>query len=192
MTDPFPRIGSRVEAEPASIETPNLPPIPEFTASDVSGTGGNPAHTISFTDQSTDTDGVIVSRVWDYGDAAAPTRPTAKFTFTTSELTATFTDKSTAPTGASINVRDWDFGDGSAHSSAQNPSHTYSTGGSYSAKLTVTDSNATVSLPVQHTVTVASATGGGGGGGTTRGLVRLAPMPVGLAPTRSRIPSRLT
>jgi hypothetical protein len=45
MTDPFPRISSRVEAEPASIEVPNQPPIPEFTASDVSGTGGNPAHT---------------------------------------------------------------------------------------------------------------------------------------------------
>ncbi|MEU5432475.1 PKD domain-containing protein [Streptomyces sp. NPDC020719] len=34
----------------------------------------------------------------------------------------------------------WDFGDGSAASTAQNPSHTYSTAGSYTATLTVTDS----------------------------------------------------
>jgi YD repeat-containing protein len=34
---------------------------------------------------------------------------------------------------------DWDFGDGSAHSSALNPSHTYTNGGNYTAKLTVSD-----------------------------------------------------
>jgi PKD repeat protein len=96
MTDPFPRIGPRVEAEPISVEVPNLPPVAEFTSSDVSGTGSNPAHTESFTDQSTDSDGTIVSRVWDYGDTAAPTKPTAKFTSSTSGLTASFTDTSTA------------------------------------------------------------------------------------------------
>ena len=36
----------------------------------------------------------------------------------------------------------WNFGDGSATSSAQNPSHTYSTAGTYNATLTVTDSSA--------------------------------------------------
>jgi PKD repeat protein len=34
----------------------------------------------------------------------------------------------------------WNFGDGSATSTAQNPSHTYTTAGTYTAKLTVTDS----------------------------------------------------
>jgi glucose/arabinose dehydrogenase/type 1 glutamine amidotransferase/PKD repeat protein len=35
---------------------------------------------------------------------------------------------------------DWDFGDGSAHSTEPNPSHTYGAVGSYRATLTVTDS----------------------------------------------------
>jgi glucose/arabinose dehydrogenase len=34
---------------------------------------------------------------------------------------------------------DWDFGDGSAHSAAANPSHTYTTAGTYTARLTVAD-----------------------------------------------------
>jgi glucose/arabinose dehydrogenase/PKD repeat protein len=34
---------------------------------------------------------------------------------------------------------DWDFGDGSQHSSSATPNHTYTTAGSYDAKLTVTD-----------------------------------------------------
>jgi len=36
---------------------------------------------------------------------------------------------------------DWDFGDGSSHSSQQNPCHLYGNDGSYTATLTVTDSN---------------------------------------------------
>jgi PKD repeat protein len=35
---------------------------------------------------------------------------------------------------------DWDFGDGSAHSSAESPSHTYASGGSYTWSLTVSGS----------------------------------------------------
>jgi PKD repeat protein len=87
--------------------------------------------------------------------------------------------QSTAPGGASINVRDWDFGDGSTHSAAQNPSHTYSAGGSYVVKLTVTDSNGTVSNPVQHTVTVSSSDRRRRRRRNDDGVVRLGPMPVG-------------
>jgi PKD repeat protein len=35
---------------------------------------------------------------------------------------------------------DWDFGDATAHSTAQNPSHTYYMGGNFNVVLTVTDS----------------------------------------------------
>jgi hypothetical protein len=47
---------------------------------------------------------------------------------------------------------DWDFGDGSAHSSTQNPSHTYTTAGSYEATVTVTCSNC-AGLSFSSTVT---------------------------------------
>lgn len=53
---------------------------------------------------------------------------------------------------------DWDFGDGSAHSSSANPSHTYAVG-NYVARLTVTDASggtdqATVNINVTEPVIV--------------------------------------
>jgi len=51
-------------------------------------------------------------------------------------LTVDFTDQSTGE----IDTWDWDFGDGSAHSSAQNPSHTYNSAGDYTVSLTITGS----------------------------------------------------
>jgi PKD repeat protein len=51
-----------------------------------------------------------------------------------------FTDTSTDPDGTSdIKSRDWDFGDGSS-SAQQNPTHSYSSEGTYNVKLVVTDS----------------------------------------------------
>ena len=45
----------------------------------------------------------------------------------------------------------WDFGDGSAASTQQNPTHSYTTAGTYTAKVTVSDGKggtATKSFPV--------------------------------------------
>lgn len=50
---------------------------------------------------------------------------------------------------------EWDFGDGSAHSTAQNPLHTYATAGTYSVSLTVTGYGGTDTT--MHSVEVASA-----------------------------------
>ncbi len=48
----------------------------------------------------------------------------------------------------------WNFGDGSAPSLLQNPSHVYATTGTYSATLTVTDSKGTVATGTSLTITV--------------------------------------
>ena len=74
-----------------------------------------------------------------WGDTPPPPNqpPVADFSFTTSELTAYFTDQSYDPDG-SVVAWAWNFGDG-ATSSAQNPSHTYASGGTYTVSLTVTD-----------------------------------------------------
>jgi PKD repeat protein len=136
--------------------------------------------TCTFTDQSSDPDGSIASRQWDFGDGATSTerspshtyaesgtynvritvtdndgatdaasnqvRPTAppanrppeaEFTVSCTELTCSFTDRSSDPDG-SILSRTWDFGDG-ATSTEPNPSHTYAAAGSFTVVLTVTD-----------------------------------------------------
>jgi PKD repeat protein len=79
--------------------------------------------------------------------------PTAAFGFSVSDLTASFTDASTDNDG-SIAGWSWDFGDGNT-SSAQNPSHTYVSAGSYTVMLTVTD-NGGDSHSTSQSVTVTS------------------------------------
>jgi subtilisin len=92
--------------------------------------------------------------------------PSAGFTFTISGLIATFTDTSTDPDG-SIAYWSWTFGD-EATSADQNPSHAYTTAGTYTVNLTVTDdkgatSSASQSVTVQdgsaQTITVSSLSG---------------------------------
>ena len=83
--------------------------------------------------------------------------PVANFTFTSSGLTATFTDTST-DTGGTIGTHAWTFGD-STTSGVANPSHAYAAAGTYSVSETVTDSaNGTQSTKTQSvTVAVASS-----------------------------------
>ncbi len=79
--------------------------------------------------------------------------PTAGFTVSTNDLTASFTDASSDSDGG-IASRSWDFGDGGT-SSATNPSHTYASAGTYTVRLTVTDDDgATGSASQTVTVTV--------------------------------------
>ena len=64
--------------------------------------------------------------------------PTADFSVSTNQLTASFTDASSDDQG--VVSRSWNFGDGST-STAANPSHTYSSAGSYTVTLTVHDAD---------------------------------------------------
>src|SRR2546425_799285 len=79
--------------------------------------------------------------------------PVAAFTASCPTLTCSFTDQSSDPDGTIATWR-WDFGDGSAVETTRNPSHTYSTGGSYTVTLTVKDNQNASSSPVSHTVQV--------------------------------------
>ncbi|QSQ28280.1 PKD domain-containing protein [Pyxidicoccus parkwayensis] len=84
---------------------------------------------------------------------AANQSPVANFNFTTSGLTANFTDTSTDADGT-ISTRSWAFGDGTT-SSATNPGKTYSAAGTYAVQLTVTDNAGATGTATQN-VTVSS------------------------------------
>ena len=65
--------------------------------------------------------------------------PSADFSYSVDELSASFSDNSSDPDGnSSIASRSWSFGDGGT-SSQTNPSHAYASAGTYNVTLTVTD-----------------------------------------------------
>jgi PKD repeat protein len=87
-------------------------------------------------------------------------QPVAAFSATptsgTVPLTVQFTDTSSdSPTAWS-----WDFGDGSS-ATTQNPSHTFSSAGTFSVSLTVTNSSGSDTITKSDLVTVASSQSGG-------------------------------
>ncbi|MGW8267775.1 MAG: S8 family serine peptidase [Longimicrobiales bacterium] len=63
--------------------------------------------------------------------------PVASFTWSCTDLACEFTDASTDDGGVTSWL--WDFGDGSATSPQQSPSHDFPAGGTYTVTLTVTD-----------------------------------------------------
>ncbi len=92
------------------------------------------------------------------GGGGSNAAPVANFSFTTSGLTANFTDSSSDSDGSVVS-RSWNFGDGST-STATNPSRTYAAAGTYTVSLTVTDDDGATHSK-SSSVTVSS--GGGGG-----------------------------
>jgi PKD repeat protein len=82
------------------------------------------------------------------------TPPTAAFSFACTDATCQFTDQSFDPdVGGSITSWSWNFGDNSAASTLQNPSHTYTASGTYTVTLTVRD-NLNAPNSTSHSVNV--------------------------------------
>jgi PKD repeat protein len=104
-------------------------PVADFTTS-ING------KTVTYTDTSTDADGTVESRLWDFGDGL----PTADFSVIVTNLSAAFTDTSTDVSPGTIVSRSWNFGDGHT-STATNPTNVYAAAGGYNVTLTVTDND---------------------------------------------------
>ena len=79
--------------------------------------------------------------------------PTAAFTSTAQNLTASFDGSATTDPDGTVASYSWDFGDKSAAGTGTRPSHTYPTAGTYQVTLTVTD-NQGAKGSVAHQVTV--------------------------------------
>ena len=80
-----------------------------------------------------------------------PPYPTADFTFSNQcdGTPINFTDNSTITSPGTINGWNWDFGDGNT-STSQSPSNNYSSDGTYSVSLTVTDNNGCTNTSTQN------------------------------------------
>ena len=93
----------------------------------------------------------------DPGDPGDPEDPVAAFTFSTDNLLVNFFDQSTDD--GFIASWAWDFGDGGS-STSSNPSHNYSTAGTYSVSLTVTDNDGNTDS-VSNSISVSDSPGSG-------------------------------
>lgn len=100
-----------------------------------------------------DYSGVDLVASYQLSDVGNNVDPVAGFSVDTSALTATFTDTSTDSDGEIVGWL-WDFGDGNT-STEQNPVYTYSSAGTYSVSLTVTDDGGATNT-ISNSVTVAN------------------------------------
>jgi PKD repeat protein len=90
---------------------------------------------------------------------ATPLSATASGSPTTGNapLSVSFTGSATG--GTAPYSYSWNFGDGSATSTTQNPSHTYNSAGTYTATLTVTDSSSPAKTATSNVTVTVSAVG---------------------------------
>jgi serine protease len=106
------------------------------------------------TNSSTANNHLLYSMAWS-GGGGEPVNspPTASFTYSCTDLSCNFTDTSTDSDGTIV-AWAWTFGDG-ATSSAQNPSHAYAAGGTYTVGLTVTDNGGATGTASQNVTVTA-------------------------------------
>jgi PKD repeat protein len=96
--------------------------------------------------------------LWIQGTTPLTAKATATPTTGNAPLGVSFTGSATG--GTAPYSYSWDFGDGSATSTAQNPSHTYNSAGTFTATLTVTDSSSPAKTATSSVTVTVSAVGG--------------------------------
>ena len=87
------------------------------------------------------------------GSAVANTPPTAAFSSNCNGLSCGFNGTASSDPGGNVVSYAWNFGDNTT-GTGPTPTHVYAQGGTYTARLTVTDNLGANSAPVTHDVTV--------------------------------------
>jgi PKD repeat protein len=95
---------------------------------------------------------------WIQGSTPLSATASASVTTGNAPLATTFTGSATG--GTAPYTYSWNFGDGSATSTAQDPSHTYTAAGTYNATLTVTDSASPANTATSTVQITVNAVGG--------------------------------
>ncbi len=109
-----------------------------------SGTGATPSKTYAasgtynVTLTVTDNRGGTATLTKPVGVTVPNQKPTARYTFTTNQLTASFDATTSSDPEGPVASYAWDFGDGGTSTSAT-PNHPYAQSGTYQVALTVTD-----------------------------------------------------
>jgi PKD repeat protein len=129
-----------------------------------SGSGEFPNHpyasggTYNYSLTVTDNDGVSSTPVQGTVTATLPdVPPVAAGSGSCSNLVCGFNGSGSSDVDGSVASYSWDFGDGSS-GAGEFPSHTYSSPGTYTYSLTVTDDQGLTSLPTQGIVTATAGT----------------------------------
>jgi PKD repeat protein len=101
-----------------------------------------------------------IARVVTVTAPPAPAAPHASFTVSCLSLDCTFNDTTSYDAGSAFQSRSWDFGDSTAPGTTSPVTHSYAatTLTTFTAKLTVTDTNAKSSTSVQSVVVAPPAT----------------------------------
>ena len=103
-------------------------------------TAGTYTATLTVTDSSSPALQATAAVTTDVSAVGNPLQASAAAVPTSGQIPVKVAFTGTATGGTPPYAYSWNFGDGSATSTAQNPSHTYTTAGTYTATLTVTDS----------------------------------------------------
>ena len=122
-----------------------------FGDGSAASTSQNPSHTytaagtytatLTVTDSSSPAKTATASVSTTVSAVGNPLAATASAVPTSGQIPLSVSFTGTATGGSPPDSYSWNFGDGSAASTSQNPSHTYNTAGTYTATLTVTDSS---------------------------------------------------
>ncbi|MFG2846764.1 PKD domain-containing protein [Kitasatospora sp. NPDC048296] len=155
----------------------------DFGDGSAASTAQNPSHsygaagtytaTLTVTDASTPAKTATSSVTLTVSAVGNPLAASASGTPTSGQVPLNVAFTGTATGGSPPYSYSWDFGDGSAAGTAQNPSHSYGAAGTYTATLTVTDAS-TPAKTATSTVSVTASPIAGTAPGAPTGLTATA------------------